>query len=66
MATQEEARSFLVHAAVRLGGVEALAAKLDIGPRVLEHYISGNEPVPDSLFLRVIDVVLDGEQPLKS
>jgi hypothetical protein len=49
-----------------LGGVEALAAKLDIGPRVLKHYITGNEPVPDSLFLRVIDVVLDGEQSLKS
>jgi hypothetical protein len=66
MATEEHARKFLAHAAIRLGGVEALAAKLDIGPRVLEHYITGNEPVPDSLFLRVIDVVLDGEQPLKS
>jgi hypothetical protein len=52
-------RQLLARAAVRLGGVDALASQLEISQRVLTLYIEGHEAVPDSLLLRVIDVILD-------
>lgn len=50
MATQEIGRRVLARAAAQLGGVEALAIKLDLSYRVLQQYIIGDEPIPDSLF----------------
>ena len=47
-----------MHVASRLGGVEALAARLGIGAKVLGAYLSGNELIPDALVLRVVDLVL--------
>lgn len=52
-------RQLLARAAVRLGGVDALASQLEISQRVLTLYIDGHEAVPDSLLLRVIDVILE-------
>jgi hypothetical protein len=57
--TAKASRQLLARAAVRLGGVEALASQLEISQRVLMLYIQGHEAVPDSLLLRVIDVILD-------
>ena len=37
----DETRKLLAHVATRLGGVEALAARLGIGARVLGAYLSG-------------------------
>jgi DNA-binding transcriptional regulator YdaS (Cro superfamily) len=56
-------RQILARAAAEVGGVEALASRLGVSPRVVEHYISGHELVPDGLLLQVIDVVLDGRPP---
>ena len=66
MVTREEAKRFLAQAAARVGGMDALAGKLDIGPHVLEHYLNGQKPVPESLVLRIIDVVLDADKPPSS
>ena len=52
-------RLLLAKAAVRLGGVGALASQLEISPRLLTLYIEGHDAVPDSLLLRVIDFILD-------
>lgn len=49
----------LARAAERLGGVEALAVRLKVSQRLLAHYLEGKDPVPDSLMLSAIDVVLD-------
>jgi hypothetical protein len=54
----DETRKLLVHVASRLGGVEALAARLSISARVLGAYLSGKELIPDALVLRVVDLVL--------
>jgi hypothetical protein len=54
----DETRKLLAHVANRLGGVEALAARLGISPRVLGAYLSGHELIPDALVLRVVDLVL--------
>lgn len=59
METTKATRQLLARAAVRLGGVDALASQLEISQRVLTLYIQGHEAVPDSLLLRVIDVILD-------
>jgi hypothetical protein len=59
METAKATRQLLARAAVRLGGVDALASQLQISQRVLTLYIEGHEAVPDSLLLRVIDVILD-------
>lgn len=59
MEIAKAARHLLARAAVRLGGVEQLASRLGVSPRVLKLYIEGHEAVPDSLLLRVIDLVLD-------
>lgn len=57
--TAKANRQLLARAAVRLGGVDVLASQLHISQRVLTLYIEGHEAVPDSLVLRVIDVILD-------
>lgn len=59
MALQEGTRKLLAHVAVQMGGVDRLADRLGISARVLHLYITGKELVPDSLFLRVVDVVLE-------
>lgn len=59
MENTKATRQLLARAAVRLGGVDALASQLEISQRVLTLYIEGHEAVPDSLLLRVIDVILE-------
>ena len=54
----DDARRVLARAAVQAGGVPQLAQQLKIGERVLRHYIEGHEPVPDSLYLMVVDVLM--------
>ena len=62
VATQQAARQVLARAAMIVGGTEALAARLDISPRVLRLYLEGHESIPDALLLRAIDFVV-GELP---
>jgi AcrR family transcriptional regulator len=52
------ARRVLARAALQLGGMAELAARLEMSPTLLRHYIEGSEPIPDRLFLAAIDVVL--------
>lgn len=59
MSTVQRGRRVLARAAAMMGGAEQLAAHLKISHRVLQHYLVGTEPVPDALFLRAIDVILD-------
>ena len=60
----EEARRVLATAAVKAGGIPALAAELDMSERVLRHYIEGTDPVPDNLVLKVVDIILkDAPEP---
>ena len=59
MSAQDVARKVLARAAAYLGGPEALAAKFRLSPRVIQHYLTGNERVPDSLLLQAIDVILE-------
>ena len=54
----DDARRVLAGAAARAGGVDKLASQLDVSERLLRHYIEGHEPVPDRLFLKVVDVIL--------
>jgi hypothetical protein len=54
----DDARRVLAGAAARVGGVDKLATQLDVSERLLRHYIEGHESVPDSLFLKVVDVIL--------
>jgi hypothetical protein len=57
------ARRVLARAAVRLGGVEALARRLGIGATLARHYITGSQPVPDVLFLLALDVIVEALPP---
>ena len=52
------ARRVLARAALQVGGMAELAARLKMSPTLLRHYIEGSEPIPDRLFLMAIDVVL--------
>ena len=59
MDAKQVGRRVLARAAAKVGGVAELAARLDISQRVLQYYIADREPVPDALFLRAIDVILE-------
>lgn len=59
----EERRRLLEHAATLTGGVEKLAEKLAISERLLEHYLSGAGAVPDALFVRLVDVLVEHWRP---
>jgi hypothetical protein len=54
----DDARLVLAHAATQAGGIVQLAAELKLSERILRHYIEGKEPVPDNLYLMVVDVLL--------
>ena len=53
------AREVLARAAVKVGGVGKLASHLNLSSRALSEYVNGRLAVPDALFLRVLDVVLE-------
>jgi len=37
----------------------ALAVKLDVSPHLIARYVQGHEPIPDALFLRAVDFLLE-------
>jgi hypothetical protein len=63
---QDETRKLLAHIAARLGGVEAVAARLNISPRILGLHMTGKEPVPVTLVLQVVDLILNEIDKLKN
>ncbi len=59
MSTPEARQRLLEQAAARLGGVENLAKRLGVTQRAMKLYLSGAAPVPDALFLRLVDLLSD-------
>ena len=59
MSTPEARQRLLEQAAARLGGAENLAKKLGVTQRAMKLYLSGAAPVPDALFLRLVDLLAD-------
>ena len=57
MHTPESTRKLLEIAATRAGGADRLAAKLGITQRMLKLYQAGTRPLPDTLFLRLVDLL---------
>jgi hypothetical protein len=49
----------LARAAAKVGSMAELASRLNIRPRVLRWYVTGHLVVPDALFLRALDVLLE-------
>jgi len=58
MASHAASRKVLAHAAAQVG-VPALAERLQISQRLLHHYLTGHELIPDELFLRALDVIIE-------
>jgi len=51
-----------MHRAVELlGGPDALAALLEVSPRVVNRWMNGTLDIPQRVFLRVVDIVLEKE-----
>jgi hypothetical protein len=61
MVPREAARLVLERAAEKCGGVDGLSQRLGIHARVLKMCIEGRETVPDQLYLKAVDIVLDGQ-----
>jgi hypothetical protein len=57
MSTPEARRRLLEQAATRLGGVEQLAKKLGVTQRAMKRYLDGAAPLPDTLLLRLVDLL---------
>lgn len=62
MPSQDAARVALARAAKKVGGVAALARRLNISERVLKLYLEGHHLIPDSLFLRAVDLLADEDE----
>ena len=58
VASHDTSRKVLAHAAAQVG-VAALAERLQISERLLHHYLTGHELIPDVLFLRAVDVIIE-------
>ena len=54
----DTSRKVLAHAAAQIG-VEALAERLQISTRTLHEYLTGGALVPDDVFLRAVDVIVE-------
>jgi hypothetical protein len=66
MPPPEATKRLLAHAAARLGGVEPLAKHIGISERLMKLYLEGAQPLPDALFLRIVDLISDddgGQKP---
>jgi hypothetical protein len=63
MSTPEARRRLLEQAATRLGGVEQLTKKLGVTQRAMKLYLNGVAPLPDALFLRLVDLLSEGQPP---
>ena len=61
----DTSRKVLAHAAAQIG-VEALAERLQISTRTLHEYLTGGALVPDDVFLRAVDVIVEGLPELPS
>ena len=57
--TMKTGREVLARAARKTGGLEPLSAHLGISVRVLTYYLAGHEAVPDAVFIRALDVILE-------
>lgn len=64
MALRDTSRKVLAHAAAQVG-VAVLAERLQISERLLHHYLTGHDLVPDELFLRAVDVIIEQLPPLE-
>lgn len=56
---QKASRQILAKAAVKVGGAEVLASRLEITAQVLKLYLEGDQEIPDSLLLRAIDIIIE-------
>jgi len=56
---QKASRQILAKAAVKIGGAEVLASRLEITAGVLKMYIEGDQEIPDSVLLRAIDIIIE-------
>jgi len=56
---QKASRQILAKAAVKIGGAEVLASRLEITARVLKMYLEGDQEIPDSVLLRAIDIIIE-------
>jgi len=63
VASRDTSRKVLAHAAAQVG-VPALAERLQISERLLHHYLTGHDLIPDELFLRAVDVIIAQLPPL--
>ena len=57
--TMQTGREVLSRAARKAGGLEQLSAQLGVSVRVLTYWLAGHEAVPDAVFIRALDVILD-------
>jgi hypothetical protein len=60
---QDVARRALEQAAQKLGGMDALALRLGMTAGALRVYLMGSEPLPQHLFLRVVDILQPSPPP---
>ena len=54
----DTSRKVLAHAAVQIGVAE-LAERLQVSQRALHEYLTGSVLIPDELFLRAVDVIVE-------
>lgn len=50
----------------KLGGTDKAAERLGVSPGIVGRYLDGSAPVPDTVLLRAVDVVLDEFQQAPS
>ena len=48
----------MIRAAERLGGVPAVASYLRVSTGSVEDWLAGKMPIPDMVFLKVVDLLL--------
>src|ERR1041384_2727824 len=58
VASHDTSRRVLAHAAALIG-IAALAERLQPSDRILHHYLPGHGLIPDEVFLRTVDVIIE-------
>jgi broad specificity phosphatase PhoE len=61
--SHKAALTVLTRAAEKVGGLDALSQLLDVNVLTILRYMEGEEPTPETIYLRAVDIVLGEPHP---
>ncbi len=66
MAERKLGQEVISRVVKKLGSVERAAARLGIRAGLVQRFVEGSSPVPDTVLLKALDLVADSDSPVQA